>query len=451
MKKNNFKGCGKVYGFTFRQATKGIGFRAVTLLVSLLIIGVIILVNIINAKPDKEESAENQADAISQIEAVYVLDESGLAPTDYHSMLAGMDSPAFRTVDFITMSGKSVSDTMKEAVDSPAQAIVVAITSKDSGFQIEAMIPESKTVTESEANELLSVMMYCFETNKLVQAGLTNEQLMGVMTPSVTTFSTVGEDTSETTYLIKVLAPMVFGLLLYFMLLLHSQTISKEVSTEKTSKLMETLLITVHPYALIAGKVLAISSMAIMQFLIWIASVFVGLYGGNAIAHSIYPGYENSVISLINFLRDNIGESAFTLPALILAIIIFCFGFIFYCVIAGLAGCMVIRPEDAASTVGIFQFPIVISWLVSYLAPMMENEALVKIARYIPFTSPFCVPVELITGTVNLGQGVIVAVILIIFSIVIISVSARIYKGLVLYNGDKVNLKTIGKVLKAEQ
>jgi ABC-type Na+ efflux pump permease subunit len=284
-----------------------------------------------------------------------------------------------------------------------------------------------------------------------MQSGLSQEQLYAVLMPVVTNYSNIGENTNEIAFVIKLIAPMLFGFVLYFMLLLYGQTISKSVSTEKTSRLMETILTSIHPYALITGKVLAITSMAVLQFVIWIASGAVGLYGGNAVAKYFYPEYQNSVITIINFLKENIGQTAMTAPAVIAAIIIFCFGFLFYSVLAGLAGSMVSKPEDVASTQALFTLPIVISFLVSYLAPIMGNETVTAVLRYIPFTIPFTVPSELITGTIGLGQGAISLVILGIFCILFIMLSGKLYKGLILYTGQKADLKMMMNVLRAKE
>jgi ABC-type Na+ efflux pump permease subunit len=213
---------------------------------------------------------------------------------------------------------------------------------------------------------------------------------------------------------------------------------------------MEFLQTSVHPYAMITGKVLAITSIALGQFVIWLTAGIGGLYGGNAIAHSIYPQYENSAITIINFLKDNIGETAMSLPAVLLAVIIFALGFLFYCVIAAVAGSMVSKPEDVASTQFVFQLPIIISWLVSYFAPLMGKTGLTAAARYIPFTAPFSAPADLITGTMGLLEGLISLLLLLVFSFLTVILAARIYKGLVLYTGQKLTLKTIGNILKAE-
>lgn len=443
---SSFRGWKSVYSFTFRQATKGAGFKVVTALIAILIIAGFILMNILVAKPEKEDEINP-----SKITSVYVQDQSGIASADYESLMKQFSPIIFGNTRFILMETGELTEAIKSATNDSVNSIVVSITKKEAGYQIEAIIPEGSMIEESETTVLLETMKQCFETNKLVQAGLSVTQLTTALKPMNTMITEVGEDNNPATFIIKMIAPMIFGLVLYFMLILHGQTISKEVSTEKTSKLMETLLTSVHPYAMITGKVLAISSIAILQFLTWVISIFVGLYGGTAVAHAIYPEYENTAITIINFLKDNIGESAFSLPAVILAVLVFCVGFLFYCVLAGLAGCMVTRPEDAASTQGVFVFPIVISWLVCYFASAAGNEGVLRIARFIPFTTPFSVPVDLITGTIGIGQGIVAFLLLLIFSLLVIMLAARIYRGLVLYNGQKLSLKTMFQVLKAKQ
>lgn len=443
---HNFRGWKSVYGFTFRQSTKGIAFKLVTTLITISILAGIILINVLAAKPEKAEEVKE-----SPIKTVYLLDNSGLAPTNYKEVDPQLSNDEFKNIELVPVTDQSTDQVIQTAASDSPESIVVSISKQEEGYQIEAIIPSASTITKKQAKAILGPISSGFETNKLMQVGLSVEQLTTVLMPVVTSFSDIGDSTSMIAMVIKMVAPMIFGLMLYFMLLLHGQTISKSVSTEKTSRLIETLLTSVHPYALITGKVLAITSMAILQFVTWVVAAFVGLYGGNAIAHALYPEYENTVVTIINFVKDNIGETALTLPAVILAVIFFCVGFLFYCVIAGLAGCMVSRPEDVASTQSIFQFPIIISWLVCYFASLAGNEGILAVARFIPFTSPFSVPVDLITGTIGLTQGLISLVLLSIFTILIIMLSARIYKGLVLYTGQKISFKMIGNVIKANQ
>jgi len=444
--KQHFKGWNSVYGFTFQQATKGVGFKLVTALVTILILAAFIVINVLVAKPDDADKEK-----ASPIKRVFILDNSGLKPTNYKEINPQFSEKQFQHIEFVIVTEQSAVEVIQTAASDSDEAIAVIISKNEAGYEIEAVIPADSTITKKQAEALLEPMSSGFESNKLMQAGLSVKQLTTVLMPVVTSYSDIGESTSRTATAIKIIAPSLFGMMLYIMLLLYGQTISKSVSTEKTSRLIEILLTSIHPYALITGKILAITSMAILQFLTWVIAAVVGLYGGNAVAHAIYPEYENTAITIINFLKDNIGETALTPPAVILAVVFFCIGFLFYCVIAGLAGCMVSKPEDVASTQTIFQLPVIISWLICYMSSIIGNKGILTVARYIPFTAPFCVPVDLITGTIGLVEGILALALLSIFAILFIMMSAGIYKGLVLYSGEKISFKTIGEVLKANK
>lgn len=444
--RNNFKGWSTVYAFTFIQSTKSVSFRVITALIAFIIFGGFIAMNLVIAKPEKSQTAES-----TPIKSVYVLDSSGLQKANYKDILSQNGDKEFQYTEFINAAGKFESDVVKTARENSPEAIAVIISANNSGYELKAIIPKDSKIKKKQAQDLLRPMTTAFESNKLMQAGLSNKQLAAALKPTVVSYSEVGESTSKITKIIKIAAPMVFSFLMYFMLLLYGQTASKSVSTEKTTKLMETLLTSVHPYAMITGKVLAVTSMALLQFVTWIFSAFVGLYAGNAIAHGFYPQYQNTAITIINYLKDNIGETAFTFPAVLLAIIFFCLGFVYYSAIAAVAGCMVSKPEDVAATQSVLQLPVIISWLICYIAPLLGKDKILAVARYIPFTSPFIVPADLITGTMGLIEGLIATAILLIFSLLIVILAARIYKGLVLYNGQKLSFRMIGNVLRSNR
>ena len=274
---------------------------------------------------------------------------------------------------------------------------------------------------------------------------------MAVMMPVVTGDGKIGEDLSMGAMIIKMIAPMVFGLVLYMMLIFYGQDVSREVSMEKVSKLTETLLTSVRPYAMITGKVLAVSLAGVIQFFIWILSAAAGLAIGNIVAKSMYPGYENVVIKVLEFVREGFSTSAFSPVAIILAILIFVVGFLFYSVLAGMAGSLVSKPEDTAQMQSIFQFPIIISFFACYFGVLLEKEGLILATRFIPFTIPFGVPCDLLTGSVSILQGVVSLVILLVFTVFCIILSGRLYEGLILYNGQKMNLKKLVNVVRVKK
>lgn len=441
MKNSKFRGWKDVFSFTFRQSVKKGGYCAVTLIVSLLIVAGIIFAILMSGKPDEED--------VSDISVVYLEDRSGI-PTDYAFWMSQLGMSRYNNTVFEPV--ENAETTIKQLAGSGALSYVAVVVSQaDGDFSMDVKVPENADVSRGEANRLVSDMITCFETNKLLAAGLSEEQLIGVMSPTISDYSKFGEEKNVAVELIRVFAPMVFGLVLYLMLILYGQEVGREVSAEKTSKLTEMLLTSVQPYALIAGKVLAISLAAMLQFFIWVASAVIGVTAGNAIAQDLYPGYQNVVTVLFEFLRENLGANAFTIPSVVIGLVVFCVGFLFYCVLAGIAGSLVSKPEEMASTQAIFQFPVIISFFVTYFAAIAEKFNVIAVSRYIPFTAPFSVPVDVITGSIGPVSALISLAILIVFAILLIIVAGRLYEGMILYTGQKVNFQTVIGIITAKK
>ncbi len=77
--------------------------------------------------------------------------------------------------------------------------------------------------------------------------------------------------------------------LLYLLIILNSQLILTSVAEEKTSRIAELLIASVDPKALLAGKIAASASLAIVQLVVWVALGFA--FGSTS---AMTPGQMNS-------------------------------------------------------------------------------------------------------------------------------------------------------------
>ena len=446
---NKFKGWKNVFSFNYKQSAGSKSYIAVTVLVAIAIIAAAILISVLAAKPEKEEDNVQEI-AFCKVETVYVLDLAGMGELNFKEWVPALSENYYRFLSIVPVSDMTVEELqIKAARDEDGLAVGVVIEKTGNSIEVTAVVPStSENLSLMDGQEVADLVAVAVEKARFAQSGLSELQYSQINKQVVISVTDAGEETNVVVYLIQYLAPAVFGLVLYFLLLLYGQKINQSVSVEKTSKLVETLLTSLHPYALLTGKVFAIVATAMQQFLIWVAALFIGIVGGGKIAESLYPDANSGLSVAIGFMRDNIGESAFSPAAVALALITFCFGFLFYCVLSGMAGSMVTRPEEAANTQSIFTLPIVFSWLICYFGTLMEKESLLVVARNIPFTIPFCVPVDLLTGAIGIGQGLVSTAILLIFSVLIIMLSGRIYKGLVLYTGEKVTFKSVAGILR---
>lgn len=445
---NKFRGWKSVFSFNYKQSAGSKAYITVTALVAVLIMAAAIVLSIIAGKPEDEDASEDTA--FCMVETAYVLDLADLGTLDFETSVPALADSYFSGLSLVQVSQMTKEELQTMAArEESGLAIGVIVEQKENTINVTAVVPStSEELSLSDGKEVADLVAVAVEQARMLKSGLSELALSQINKQAVIAVAEVGEEANVVVYLVQYLAPAVFGLVLYFLLLLYGQSINNSVSVEKTSKLVETLLTSLHPYALLMGKVFAIVATALQQFFLWVAALLAGIVAGGKVTELMYPGTKSGLKTVIEFMRDNIGESAFSPGAVVLALITFCFGFIFYCVLSGMAGSMVTRPEEAASTQSIFTLPIVISWLVCYFGTLMEKEGLLVVVRNIPFTIPFCVPVDLLTGAIGIGQGIVSTIILLVFSMLVIMLSGKIYKGLVLYTGEKITAKTILGILK---
>ena len=443
----NFRGWKSVFSFNYKQNAGSQVYIAVTALIAAVIIAVSILLCVLVAKPEENEEITTE---YCSVEKVYVLDQAGVGELKFSNWIPQLKELYYSTTELVQVSDMTTEELQTMTAKEESQrAIGVVIEAKEDTVSVIAIVPStSEELSLSDGQEMAELVAIAVEKARVLNSGMDEFEISQIKKQAMISVSEVGEEEDIVVMLVKMLAPALFGLLLYSLLLLYGQNISQSVSVEKTSKLVETLLTSLHPYALLAGKVFAVVVIALQQFFIWVVALVIGVIAGGKIAELVYPGSEGGLGMMIEFMRTNIGETAFSPVAIVFALVTFCCGFLFYCVLFGMAGSMVSRPEEAAGIQSIFQMPIIISWIVTYSGSLMGNEAMLAVARNIPFTIPFCVPVDLITGTISIGQGVLSTVILLVFSVLVIMLSGRIYKGLVLYNGEKITVKNIVGILR---
>lgn len=441
MEKKSFEGWKSVFSFSLNQLTNGIAFKAVTAIIAILLLAGMVIVNIVIADKTKEN--------ICMVEKVYILDQSGLNQTPFDQILPTIAYGKYDSIEFETTDvEKKVEDVIKDAASYSNKAVVLHITKEDLEYAMEIAIPKQSEIKKSEAKQLLDKLVVCFDSNKILQIGLNVEQLQVVAKPIHTSISEVGEeDKSIGEYIVEMIAPLLLSLILYYMIFQYGGNTCSAIVTEKTSKLIELLLTSVKPNALIMGKVLASTCVAVLQFFIWIMCGVFGYIIGDRIALSMNPEYQNPLFTVFDLLKENTSQGAFSVSSIILAVLILCLGFFFYLVIAGGVGAILNKPEQVALGTQLFAIPLTIAYMIAYFAVLTENDVLINIVRFVPFTAPFTVPADLIVGSMSLGMGIITLLLLLIFTLLFVILAGRLYKGLILYNGSKLTPKKVFKII----
>ena len=302
---NKFKGWKSVFSFNYKQSAGSKSYISVTALVAVLIIAAAVLISIFAAKPDKDDEAQELA--FCEVETAYVLDLAGMGELKFEEWVPQLSEEYYKFLSIVQVSDMTVEELQTMAArDESGLAIGVVIEKTENSIDVTAVVPStSEELALMDGKEVADLVAVAVEQARFLQSGLSELQYSQINKQVVISVADAGEETNVVVYLIQYLAPAIFGLVLYFLLLLYGQKINQSVSVEKTSKLVETLLTSLHPYALLTGKVFAIVATAMQQFFIWVAALLIGIVAGGMVSEQMYPGTESGLSVVVEFMRAN--------------------------------------------------------------------------------------------------------------------------------------------------
>lgn len=284
--KREFRGFTKIFSFSLGQHVRGKGYRSITVLVGLLCLVVPALIMVLSARSDVETESVASAYEPGSVSHVLVVDTT-LPQVDYE-VLNSVGSPDFANVTYTSVQSLEEAADMAESSE---DTLILIAEQLQAGLMLHVLLPEGSTLTEDDAAYYQQFLNASYSAVLVEKSGFSSEQLAGLMTP-VQSQVTVAHGTegeaaadglSTVREILSMLLPYLVIMVLYFMILAYGQGVANCVLMEKTSKLVDTFLVTVRPGAMMLGKVLAIALSGVMQLFCWIFCLVVSFSAGTAL------------------------------------------------------------------------------------------------------------------------------------------------------------------------
>jgi len=235
----------------------------------------------------------------------------------------------------------------------------------------------------------------------------------------------------------------VCGFLMYFILLLYGSQVMMGVTEEKTNRIAEVVVSSVKPFQLMLGKIIGIGMVALTQFLIWIACIFliynIGKFsGGNSSTMAAMVGKVQNVFTSVN-----------------IGLVIFCFifyllaGFFFYSSLYAAIGSAINEDMREAQSLS-FPITMLIIFSIALMTPAISNPSspIAVWTSIIPFSSPIVMMARIPFGVPNtvpwwqLGLSMVLLIAGFMFTTWF---AARIYRTGILMYGKKPSWKEMIK------
>ena len=222
-----------------------------------------------------------------------------------------------------------------------------------------------------------------------------------------------------------------FGMVfIFYIVLFYSIAVGTSITTEKTNKVVETLLTSTSPLNIIVGKVIGVGLTGILQMSIVILTAI--------ISSQIFLPKEYMTI-----LLQNINLS----PVIILGFLYyFIFGFLIYAFLIACVGATVTKQEEVQQAQAPFSFLLIIGFYLSIFGSNSKG-ILNTIATYLPISSPFINTMNLLSRKLSMIDIILPMLVLLIFTAIVAYISSIIYKKVIMNYGTRIKGMSLLKEL----
>lgn len=451
MRKSEFRGWTEVFRFTFIQTWKNRSFL-IFMIISWIVC--MLAVPVLSAISSSKKNTEEYNIEKVNIDKVYVYDELGLTMMGYDTTVFKKQD-IFKDIPVVPVDCDPQSETReddwkefaKKIDDEPKSVCIHIRPDATHSFSFDVVRAIESDVSKKECEYIGSLLVEEFNDFKYKITNFGDEQKKALETTYEVTGLLEEKDgtfVTEKAHLSTAKYWVVYGILFIVMMvcITGAMQIATAVAMDKSSKVMEYMLTSIRPMALIFGKVLA----QVVSVVIQMGVSFVLALVSNLVMAKVTGN---------NYLQAKLPEGIFeSLNPLniALALVVIALGVMLYGFIAGLCGAMVSKMEELQESVSILTMTNILgSYLALFAAMSMQSSLtspLFYAAIFIPISSPFLLP-----GVVLIGAGawwvkLLSLAILVVMDIVILFTSARVYEALLLYNGNKIKFKDLKKFLK---
>lgn len=402
----DLSGTGQVYRFTLSQLLKSRANR-VTLIIMVLLAAVSMPLTALLGGETPETS-----------------DTAGLASVR-------VDNRTDLAMDF---SGDAYWADTDFSADAGEPDAVVTVTGDETGYQV--AVVGSETADAGELSQLAETARQAVRDACLRAAGLSSRQLEAL------TASTGEGDSHEEGFWVQ----YGYSILAMILCLMSASYVIRAVVEEKDSRLVELLLVSVKPMALLAGKILAVMAFTFGWLLAMLAGLGVscGLTAG-LLGPGVLQEQLSGLLAAVPRVQGDLWQAAGVLLVLLVSLGL---GYLTMSLIGGVAGACCSGMEEAGEATGPVMLLTMAGYLASCVVGAVPSGPVAVFSTLCPIVSIFCAPVQFAGGNVSIWLVLASWVIQAAVIWGLLTLASRVYAGLIVHRGSRVKLRELMSMAK---
>lgn len=270
------------------------------------------------------------------------------------------------------------------------------------------------------------------DVNLLIKANVPQDTILALNTPieyEIKKSSDINSDVKGSNGM-TILASLILFMAIYY----FAYSVCLTISSEKSSRAMETLITSTKPSTIVLGKTIGMGIVGLLQIAVLIAvAVF---------------SYNTFLPKETTFLDGFIDFSNINAQTIALMVVYFVLGYLLYAMMYAVVGSSISRQEELQSASTPVALITVISFYAGYFSTILSpGGKMAVISSIVPFSSPFTMLSRMMSEQVPTSEIAFSILALIVAIMVISWISIKIYSSAVLHYGNKLSLKDLGKML----
>jgi ABC-2 type transport system permease protein len=407
-----------VAGFTFRDAVRKRAFWITNGIFFLIILVACLVLRQVGGgmAPELPEGLGGAALASADGTCYLVNESAALADAGKRLEALGMKViPAFARQKQVALAQVDADGTVGLVEISAAEPPAIKITSKD----FTASFP-GDAVWETLCNQY---RIYQFE--KLGYDAAQSAEIVGGTLP-------LAQEYAGASNLSNYVAGIALTLVMFLTIYVYGDGVAMSVATEKSTRVMETLIVSTKPSRILLGKCIAMGVVGLLQM------------GGVLLFSTVCA----NVLVPSGQFGNGLRLPSLTPARAALLILYFLLGYALFSMINSMCGAMVSKLEDLQSAKMPAALISVASFYGGYITmgvgPAMSGGATAgKITMLIPFTAPYAATSVLLSGSYTPGLLAASVGLLLVAIVIVAYISGKVYAISVLHYGAKLKFSRL--------
>ncbi|MDH3250759.1 MAG: ABC transporter permease [Acidimicrobiia bacterium] len=249
------------------------------------------------------------------------------------------------------------------------------------------------------------------------ELGLSAAEAQGLLAPEPPEERRLEPEDPERTG--RIVAGYISIFVLYIAILVFGQFVMLGVTEEKSSRVIEVVLSKVKPESILAGKIIGIGLLGLVQVLAMVGAVLVA----------------------VQMLGSDFEIPPIGLQVALTSILWFVLGYGFYSTMYAGLGATITRQEDMQGAAMLPAILILPAYFIALISLETPDSTLARISSLIPPTSPIVMPMRNAVTDVPVVENLAAVGIILATVVVLVKIAARIYRGAALRIGAKVPIR----------